>query len=139
MKDLSLHILDIAENSLKSGAKKVSVTIEEDNANNTLTLTIEDDGAGMDEETRNKALSPFFSTKKTSKYGLGLPLLKQACEATGGSMTLVSRPGKGTRVAALFHKDHIDMKPVGNVNSTLVALQVCNPDVEIEFRYEERD
>jgi len=136
MKDLSLHILDIAENSIKSGAKKVLIKLIE--SKDILTLVIEDDGKGMDEETMKKALSPFFSTKKTSKYGLGLPLLKQACEATGGNLHLESELGKGTKVTAIFYKNHIDMKPLGDISATLISLQSAQPDIEIEFDYEEK-
>jgi len=136
MKDLSLHILDIAENSIKSGAKKVSIKLIE--SEEILTLVIKDDGKGMDEETKKKALSPFFSTKKTSKFGLGLPLLKQACEATGGQLILESELGKGTTVTAVFNKNHIDMKPIGDIRATLIALQAAQPDIQIEFEFEEK-
>jgi signal transduction histidine kinase len=136
MKDLSLHILDIAENSIKSGAKKVSIKLIV--SEEILTLVIKDDGKGMDEETKKKALSPFFSTKKTSKFGLGLPLLKQACEATGGQLILESELGKGTTVTAVFNKNHIDMKPIGDIRATLIALQAAQPDIQIEFEFEEK-
>lgn len=133
MKDLSLHILDIAENSIKSGATKIVIKLIENSE--TLTLIVEDNGKGMDEETKKKALSPFFSTKKTSKYGLGLPLLKQACEATQGKLILESQPQKGTKVTAIFNKNHIDMKPIGDLKTTLLVLQTTRPDIEIEFDY----
>lgn len=133
MKDLSLHILDIAENSVKSGATKIGIKIIE--KEETLTLIIEDNGKGMDKETKERALSPFFSTKKTSKYGLGLPLLKQACEATGGNLILESEVDKGTKVTAIFYKNHIDMKPLGDIRATLIALQTSMPHIEIDFDY----
>lgn len=136
MKDLSLHILDIAENSIKSGASKIVIKIIE--KEETLTLIIEDNGKGMDKETKERALSPFYSTKITSKYGLGLPLLKQACEATGGNLILESELGKGTTVTAIFYKNHIDMKPLGDLRATLISLQVAQPDIQIEFEYEEK-
>jgi len=136
MEDISLHILDIAENSLKAGATAVSVTLRENKGDGTLTLVIEDNGRGMDEETAAKALSPFYSTKGTKPYGLGLPLLKQAAEETGGSMELESEPGKGTRVTTIFKSSHIDMKPLGDIDSTVVALQLSHPEVEISFYYE---
>lgn len=136
MKDLSLHLLDIAENSIKSGASKIIIKFIEDSK--TLTLIVEDNGIGMNEETRKKAISPFFSTKKTSRYGLGLPLLKQACEATEGKFILESEPGKGTKVTAIFNKNHIDMKPLGDIRATLIALQTSQPHIEIEYEYEEK-
>lgn len=136
MKDLSLHILDICDNSIKSGATKISVKIIEDKM--TLTLEIDDNGCGMDRETLKKAISPFYSTKKTSKFGLGLSLLKQAAEATGGDLKVESEIGKGTKVTAKFFKNHIDMKPIGDINSTLVFLQKANPQIDFEFEYIEK-
>ncbi|MCX7830425.1 MAG: ATP-binding protein [Acidobacteria bacterium] len=137
MKDLSLHILDITENSIKSNATKITIKFIEEKEK--LTLIIEDNGKGMDEETKTKALSPFFSTKKTSKYGLGLPLLKQACEATGGNLLIESEVGKGTKITAIFNKNHIDMKPLGDIRGTLIALQTTHPEIEIDFDYDHKD
>lgn len=133
MKDLSLHILDICENSIKSGATKINVKIKEEG--DKLILIVEDNGMGMDEKMIKDALSPFFSTKGTSRYGLGLPLLKQSCEATGGELVIKSEIGKGTIVEAHFFKNHIDMKPLGDINSTLINLQKANPKIEFSFEY----
>lgn len=135
MKDLSLHLLDIIENSIKSGAKRIKVKIEV--KGDILKMIVEDDGFGMDEETKKKALSPFFSTKKTSKYGLGLPLLKQACEMTGGNLEIESEKNKGTKVIATFYRNHIDMKPMGDIEGVLIEIQKANPYIEIDFEMEE--
>lgn len=131
MKDLALHLLDIIENSIKSGAKKIKIRFEI--RGDILKMIIEDDGIGMDEETKRRALSPFFSTKKTSKYGLGLPLLKQACEMTGGNLIIESEKNKGTKVVATFYRNHIDMKPMGDIEGVLIEIQKANPDIEIDF------
>jgi signal transduction histidine kinase len=135
MEDISLHILDIAENSLKAGATRISIAIEDDAKSRILKLIIEDNGCGMDGETSKEALSPFYSTKRTTSFGLGLPLLKQAAQDTGGDLVLESQPGKGTKVTAVFKSDHIDMKPLGDLKTTLITLQMSHPEVEIDFDY----
>jgi signal transduction histidine kinase len=137
VEDLSLHLLDIAENSLKAGARRISISVEENKTSNTLKLTIEDNGRGMDEETCRKALSPFYSTKKTTPYGLGLPLLAQAAEETGGALSLESEKGRGTKVVVVFNTAHIDMKPLGDIERTVITLQLSHPEVEFEFFYTE--
>ncbi|MGB6336453.1 MAG: ATP-binding protein, partial [Thermoanaerobaculia bacterium] len=95
MEDLSLHILDVVENSLTAGAREVRILINEDKAENRLSLEITDDGSGMDEEMRSKVLDPFFTTRTTRRVGLGLPLLAQAARQSGGSLELASAPGRG--------------------------------------------
>ena len=127
MEDLSLHILDIMENSIRAGARTVSLRLSADEAGDLLILEVADDGEGMTEEARRRALDPFFTTKERKRFGLGLPLLAQAAEATGGGVTVESRPARGTRVRATFHPDHVDMKPLGEVGKTvaLAALRIA--------------
>lgn len=133
MEDLSLHILDIAENSIAAGARNVEIRLIEDTEGDLLTLEIEDDGAGMDEEMVRKAPDPFVTTRTERRVGLGLSLLAQAAEMANGKMTLESQPGKGTRVRATFQYSHIDRKPLGNVRDTLITLICGNPGVEFLF------
>lgn len=135
MQDLSLHILDIVENSLRAGAKKVEIRIEEDLHKNRLTIEIKDDGQGMDEERQASALDPFFTTKKTRRVGLGLPLFQESCQMCNGEFLLESQPGKGTKVRAVFPHAHIDRKPLGNLGETLIALIVGHPEVDIFYEH----
>ena len=102
MQDLSLHILDIAENATKAGGKTIIIKIIEDKIKDTLNLSIEDDGNGMDKETVDKVMDPFFTTKNSKKIGLGLSLLAQAAQQTGGELKIDSEQGKGTKVTAVF-------------------------------------
>ncbi len=129
-----MHILDVAENSISSEAKRIEIRINEDPENDVLTIEIKDDGRGMDEQTRQKALDPFFTTRTTRKVGLGLPLLAQAARETGGKIELDSRPGRGTTVRATFVSSHPDCKPMGDIQETLHTLVVGHP--EIDFLYE---
>jgi hypothetical protein len=134
--ELSLHILDIAENSIRAGADLVRITVDEDLAANRYVLQIKDNGSGMSEEVRKKALDPFFTSKKVRRVGLGLPMLAEAAERTGGNFLLESSMGKGTLVRAEFGLDHIDRQPLGKITGTLVALIIGNP--KMDFIYEHR-
>lgn len=139
MKELSLNILDITENSVKAGADLTSIIIEE--KGNILTLTIEDDGRGMSEEILRGVTDPFYTTRTTRKVGLGLPLLKLAAEQTGGCMTIESvsiedNPEEhGTKVRAVFYKDSIDFTPLGDVVTTILTLIQGHPDTDFLFRH----
>ncbi len=135
MEDLSLHILDVAENSVDAGATRVEISIEEDAENDLLTIVIADNGKGMDEKTMKTATDPFFTTKTVRRVGLGLPFLKQAAEECAGSFSLASEKGKGTTVKATFRMSHIDRKPLGDVAASVVVLIAGNPDIDIVFAY----
>jgi hypothetical protein len=133
MEDLSLHILDIAENATAAGAKLVEIIIAQDTASDRLQIVIRDNGRGMDREMLEKAGDPFFTTRTTRRVGLGLSLLKQATREAGGDFFITSNPGQGTEVKATFRASHIDRKPLGDMGSTLVSLILGNPDVDFVF------
>ena len=139
MKELSLNILDITENSVKAGASLTSILIDEEN--DVLKLTIEDNGSGMSEEILRGVTDPFYTTRTTRKVGMGLPLLKLAAEQTGGTMTVTSvcreedPVNHGTKVEALFYPDSIDFTPLGDVVSTICTLIQGHPDTDFYFRH----
>ena len=136
MKEISLNILDITENSVKAGATLTEIYVDE--AGDKLTLTIKDDGCGMNEETVKSVTDPFYTTRKTRKVGLGIPLLKLACEQTGGSLSITSSVDEdthGTTVTAVFFKNHIDFTPLGDVISSIVTLIQGHPDTDFLFRH----
>ena len=135
MQDLSLHLLDIVENSLAASASRIEITIAEDTLNDLLSLEIRDNGKGMDAEARSKALDPFFTTRTTRRVGLGLPLLAQAARQSGGTFELVSEPGRGTTVRAAFQLSHPDLKPLGDIAETLRTILVSRPELDLQFRY----
>ncbi len=136
MLELALHILDIAENSVRAGAKTVFIDITEDRIKDRLFIGIRDDGAGMDEATLKKAMDPFYTSKKVRKVGLGLPLLAEASERAGGSFTIESCKGMGTRVAAEFQLSHIDRQPLGDLTGAFMALIAGNTGVDFICRHE---
>lgn len=136
MEDLSLHILDIVENSISASAKRIEIRIDEDQAKDLLTIEIKDDGKGMDEKTLRNVLDPFFTTRKTRRVGLGLSLLAQAARESDGEIELSSEPDKGTTVKAIFHASHPDCKPIGNMYETIRTLVVGHP--EVDFLYEHK-
>jgi signal transduction histidine kinase len=136
VEDLSLHILDIVENSIRAKASRIEIKVVEDIRKDLLTIEIKDNGQGIDEETIKKVLDPFFTTRTTRKVGLGLPLLSQAARESGGDIEIESKVGRGTRVKATFGYSHIDRKPLGNMEATLTTLIAGNP--ETDFIYEHK-
>ena len=137
MKELSLNILDITENSVKAGATLTEIRITE--VGNTLTISIKDNGCGMSEEVVNSVTNPFYTTRTTRSVGLGIPLLKLAAEQTGGHIELSSRVDDGIRddhgtvITAHFFKDHIDFTPLGDVISSVCTLIQGHPNVDFLF------
>ncbi|WP_347838308.1 ATP-binding protein [uncultured Draconibacterium sp.] len=122
MRTLSEHILDIVQNSISANATLIEIIVEEDKINDLCSLIINDNGCGMDKETLVKAVNPFFTSRTTRKVGLGLPLLKQNAEASGGSFSLASELNSGTRLTATFKLSNIDRPPLGDIWETLYLL-----------------
>ena len=136
MKELSLNILDITHNSIKAKAKNIVISISELQSKNVLEITIRDDGCGMDEEFLRGVTDPFVTTRTTRKVGLGIPLFKQSAESAGGSFSISSKVGEGTKVYASFRIDHLDRMPIGDMSSTIVSLIQAND--RIRFVYEHK-
>ena len=134
MEDLSLHILDIAENSVAAKADRIEIRLAIDKKKDLLSLEIIDNGTGMDKDTIKKALDPFYTSKTVRRVGLGLSLLSESAKAANGKLTIESEKGKGTRVRAEFLFSHIDRKPLGDIDQTIITLVMGNPD--IDFFYE---
>jgi len=135
MLELAAHILDIAENSVRAGAGLVEIIINEDDANNFLSIEINDDGSGMTKEEIKKACDPFYTTKTVRRVGLGIPLLADAAERAGGKLDLKSIKGKGTKLKATFQLDHLDRQPMGDIISTLIILIAGNCDIDFLYRH----
>jgi hypothetical protein len=135
MKDISYHILDIAQNSIHARAKNITISIAEDDMKGTLELIISDNGCGMPAEMLQQVVDPFFTTSVKKKVGLGLPLLKQNAELTEGHFQLESFPNKGTIVKAVFHKNHIDMIPTGDIALTMRILISSDPATDFIYRH----
>ena len=129
MKELSLHLLDIAQNSVSAEAGSIDLTLEED-GQRSYRLVIADDGRGMTPEFLAQVTDPFTTTRTTRKVGLGLPLLRMTAEQTGGTVEIESQVGVGTTVTALFHGSHIDCPPLGDLSGTVALLIQGAPDVE---------
>jgi hypothetical protein len=135
MEDISLHILDIAENSVASGATLITISIDEKTREDSFIVTIEDNGRGMTAEFVKNILDPFCTTRTTRKVGFGLSFLAQSARETGGDIRIVSVLSKGTVVTADFIPSHIDMKPLGNIADTITTLIAGNPGTGFFFRY----
>lgn len=133
--EISLNILDISQNSLKAGASLVEISVAIDSAKNELLFSIIDDGCGMTDEQVENVVDPFFTSRTTRKVGLGIPFLKQSAEGTGGSFEIKSKVGKGTEIRALFHTDHIDCMPLGDISETILSIVTMAENVDILYTY----
>lgn len=133
MKELSLHILDIVQNSVAAGAKLITLDLIEDENTDLLEFSIKDDGCGMTEETLKKVTDPFTTGRTTRRVGLGIPLLKAAAELTGGGLELTSEPGVGTTVTARFVYDSIDRQPLGNMAETILGLITSYENIDFVY------
>jgi anti-sigma regulatory factor (Ser/Thr protein kinase) len=135
LRELALHVLDIAENSISADADEIKITIEEDLSEDIIQIVIEDNGKGMDQETLARVCDPFVTSRTTRKVGLGIPFFKAAAEACEGKLTIQSSPGLGTTIDVIFKHSHIDRMPLGDIVSTLQTLIIGTPDIHWVFEY----
>ena len=135
MTEISLNILDVAENSTRAGASLVTILIDISSADDTLKVVIADDGCGMTPEQVAKVTDPFFTTRTTRKVGLGVPFFKMAAESSGGSFDIVSEVNVGTTVTAIFGLTNIDRMPLGDITSTIHNLIIYHPESDFYYRY----
>jgi hypothetical protein len=135
MKEISLNILDIVQNSIRAGAKNIRLEIIESDQSNSLVIKIVDDGSGMDKDTLARIDDPYTTSRKTRKVGMGIPLLKYHAEITGGSLKISSIPGEGTEIFAGFKKDHIDRQPMGDICGVLKLLLMAEKEIDFEYHH----
>ena len=138
MKDLSMHILDIVRNSVEADANDIFVSMKID-AGDVLTIHIEDNGRGMSPEMVKNVTDPFVTTRTTRKVGMGLSLIKMNAELTGGTLSIESKQGKGTKVLVTFNLSHIDCLPFGDLGSVFAMLLGGNPDYKFVFEFSAND
>ncbi len=130
-----MHILDIIGNSVRAMASLIEVSVIENTKEDTLVFSVKDDGYGMDEKTIKNALDPFFTSRKTRKVGLGIPLLQQNAQLSEGELNIKSRVGEGTVIEALFIRSHIDRPPLGDIPSTISLMISGNPSVDFVYTH----
>jgi len=133
LRELSLHILDVAENGIDAGARLITISILEEKKRNVLTVTITDDGSGIEKEVLEKVTDPFYTTRLTRRVGLGLSLFRETSRRCDGTFSITSREGEGTRVVATFRLDHIDLPPLGNMAGCVIALIAGHPEVDLAY------
>ena len=139
MEDLSLHVLDIAENSIAAEAQHVEIRVLESQREDRLSIEISDDGCGMSADQVQKATDPFVTTRTTRRVGLGLSLFEQAAKRAGGEFKIASSSGAGTKVTGVFQYRHVDRQPLGDMDRTLLALVVGNPQTEFTYLHQTDD
>lgn len=135
MRELSLNILDIAQNSITANASLITVEVAENTVDHSLLIGIYDNGKGMSEEQVESVIDPFFTTRTTRKVGMGIPLFKMAAEQTGGSLEIKSEIGIGTEIRAIFKTDSVDFTPLGDVASTIQMLITMNTDRDFVYKH----
>ena len=135
MKEISMHILDIVMNSIKAKATLIELYILDSKIKNVLKIIIKDNGTGMSKETATRVINPFFTTRLTRKVGLGIPLLKEACERCNGNLSIKSILGEGTTLECFFEKDNIDRAPLGNMGDTVMTIINSLDDCELIYRH----
>ncbi len=135
MRELSLNILDIAQNSISAGAPLITIEVNENTVQHTLLIGVYDNGKGMSEEQVKSVIDPFFTTRTTRKVGMGIPLFKMAAEQTGGKLEIKSQLGVGTEVRAYFKTDSVDFTPLGDVAATIQMLITMNTDRDFIYKH----
>lgn len=135
MRELSLNVLDIAQNSISAGASFITLRVQEDSTADCMVIEIEDNGCGMTREQIEQVRDPFYTTRTTRKVGMGVPLFRMAAEMAGGGLNIRSQPGKGTTVTASFVLSHIDRMPLGDMCATVSALVRLNPDIDFLYHH----
>lgn len=135
MRELSLHILDIAQNSVVAEAREIRIAIIENLVDDKLIIRIKDDGRGMDAETLERVIDPFYTTRTTRKVGLGIPMFKASAEGCNGSFEIRSALGVGTEIDAEFQYSHIDRVPLGNMAETLITIIQANTDLDLIYTH----
>lgn len=135
MKDISLHILDIAQNSVSAQAKNIVIDIHEDSGKDKLSILIQDDGRGMAPEIVQRVTDPFYTTRTTRKVGMGLSLFKQNAQQTGGDLTVESEPGKGTTIKTHFVLSHLDRPPLGDMPGVMMILVGGTTGIEWYYKH----
>ena len=133
MKELSLHILDIMQNSVVAGASLIELSVNEQPDEDILEFTVTDNGCGMDEDMVKRVIDPYTTGRTTRRVGLGIPLLKLAAENAGGGISLKSEVGKGTRISASFGYNHIDRQPLGDMSQTMHQLITAYEDIDFLY------
>jgi len=139
VKELSLHILDIVQNSTKARATEIRIEVLEDIPANLFRITIRDNGCGIGEKELRTITNPFTTSRTTRRVGLGLALLQAAAEQCRGALTIESQEGQGTTVSATFEHDHIDRQPLGDIVSTLISLMIGHPEIDFVYRHQVND
>lgn len=135
MRELALHILDLVQNSIEAGATRILLEVIENDAADTLTIRVTDNGRGMDEEMKRSVLDPFVTTRKTRRVGLGLPLIDMSTQRCDGYLKIDSQPGRGTVVEAVYRRSHLDRPPLGNMVETVKMLLVANPQLDFTYSH----
>jgi anti-sigma regulatory factor (Ser/Thr protein kinase) len=135
MRELSLHILDLVQNSIEAAASKVILEVIENSIEDSLVIRVSDNGRGIDEKIRRHVVDPFVTTRTTRRVGLGLPLIDMSTKRCGGYLRIASESGQGTRIEAMYQYRHLDRPPLGNMVDTIKSILVAYPDLDFQYQH----
>lgn len=135
MREISLHILDLVQNSIEAEATTVTLEIIEDTAKDSMIIRISDNGRGMNKKMRQLVIDPFITTRTTRRIGLGLPLMDMSTKRCGGYLNIDSTPGQGTVIEAMYQHSHLDRPPMGNLVETIKSILVANPVLQFSYHH----
>ena len=135
MTELSLNVLDVAQNSVKAKASLIEILVIADTKSDIMTITISDNGCGMSEEQVKRVEDPFYTTRTTRKVGLGVSFFKLAAECAGGEFSIASKVGEGTKVKASFQISNIDRMPLGDMPATVHTLVTMNEHIDFVYTF----
>lgn len=135
MRELSLNVMDVVQNSISAGASLIEINVSEDKQKDLMVISISDNGRGMTPDEVEKVTDPFFTTRTTRTVGLGVPLFKMEAEMTGGSFNISSQKGIGTKLEAFFKPSSVDMIPLGDINDVVHLLVTCNIEIDFIFTH----
>jgi hypothetical protein len=135
MKEISLHILDIIQNSIAAKANRIEVSISEDDIADQISIGISDNGIGIDSGIIKKIVDPYFTSRTTRKVGMGLSLINEAAERCGGLLAIESKPGTGTKIKIIMKKSHIDRQPLGDIAGVMALMVSSNPLIDFIYKH----
>lgn len=135
MKEISLHILDIVQNSISASATEIEISINEDRNNDIYGIEISDNGKGIPKDKLEFVTEPFETSRTTRKIGMGLPLFEQSAKQTGGGLKIESEVGIGTKVVVTYIHSHIDRPPMGDISGVICLLMLANPDLDFVYKH----
>ncbi len=135
MEDLAMQMLEIIMNTVHADSREIEIRIVDSEAENLISMTVSDDGKGMNKALLQRVTDPFVTTRETRRIGMGIPFMKGLTEQCGGRFSMRSRPGEGTMLTATVQRDHIDTPPMGDLGEMMMNSIQADENIDYKFNY----